>query len=72
MLEIRSIDEADVPEVIELYRAVYGDSFPFPEFYDARWIKKGVFNDDICWVVAVHGGGLQRGPSPAAAWRSSG
>ncbi len=51
-MNVRSIDEADVERVIEIYRAVYGDDFPFQEFYDARWVKKGVFDDDICWMVA--------------------
>lgn len=49
---IRNAEETDVEAVIGLYRAVYGDSFPFREFYDSRWVKKGVFDDDIVWVVA--------------------
>ncbi len=56
MIEIRSITEEDVPRVIELYRAVYEESFPIQDFYDARWIKKGVFDDDICWLLAERKG----------------
>ena len=48
---IREIDEQDVDATIEVYRAVYGDDFPFQEFYDARWVKKGVFDDEIAWFV---------------------
>jgi len=55
---IRPVTEVDVGAVVELYRAVYGDSFPYREFYDAQWIKKGVFDDDMVWVVAEHGGQL--------------
>ena len=51
---IRPACETDVGAVVDLYRAVYGDSFPFREFYDAEWIKKGVFDDDIVWLVAEH------------------
>lgn len=55
---IRPIGEDDVSGVIELYQLVYGDSFPFPEFYDAGWVKKGIFSDDIEWVVAEQDGAL--------------
>jgi len=51
---IRRVAEDDVGAVVELYRAVYGDSFPYREFYDAQWIKKGVFDDDMVWLVAEH------------------
>lgn len=51
-MRVRDIDEYDVERVIAIYRAVYGDDFPFQDFYDARWVKKGVFDDDIVWLVA--------------------
>ena len=50
-MTIKEIDEQHVEGTIEVYRAVYGDDFPFQEFYDARWVKKGVFDDDIAWFV---------------------
>ena len=37
---------------MSLYQTVYGDDFPFQEFYDATWVKKGVFDDKIVWIVA--------------------
>lgn len=52
MVMIRLIQENDIENVIELYKVVYGDDFPFKEFYDASWIKKGVFNENIRWFVA--------------------
>ncbi|MBM3498138.1 MAG: GNAT family N-acetyltransferase [Armatimonadetes bacterium] len=55
-MEIRRIDEQDVEGTIAVYHAVYGDGFPFQEFYDARWVKKGVFDDDIAWFVAEDDG----------------
>ncbi|MBM3473014.1 MAG: GNAT family N-acetyltransferase [Armatimonadetes bacterium] len=55
---IRRIDEPDVEGTIAVYRAVYGDGFPFQEFYDARWVKKGVFDDDIAWFVAEDDDGI--------------
>jgi GNAT superfamily N-acetyltransferase len=51
-MNIRTIYETDVNDVITIYRTVYGDDFPFQEFYDARWVKKGVYDDDIIWLVA--------------------
>jgi GNAT superfamily N-acetyltransferase len=51
-VKVRDIAESDVERVIAIYRAVYGDDFPFREFYDARWVKKGVFDDNVAWVVA--------------------
>ncbi|MBD3292061.1 MAG: GNAT family N-acetyltransferase, partial [Armatimonadia bacterium] len=51
-MRVREIDESDVGRVIEIFRAVYSDDFPFQQFYDARWVKKGVFSDDIIWLVA--------------------
>lgn len=55
---IRRAEEGDVEPVVGLYRSVYGESFPFREFYDARWIKKGIFDDDIIWLVAEDQGRL--------------
>lgn len=49
---MRTIYETDVNDVITIYRTVYGDDFPFQEFYDARWVKKGVYDDNIVWIVA--------------------
>ena len=57
-MTIREIDERDVEQTTEVYRAVYGDDFPFQEFYDARWVKKGVFDDNIEWVVSEQDGGV--------------
>jgi len=57
-MQVRDAHEGDAAGVTELYRAVYGDDFPFQEFYDALWIKKGIFDDDIAWVVAEEGGDL--------------
>ena len=51
-VRIRNIQEEDVQGVIDLYRAVYGDDFPFREFYDAGWVKRGVFSSEIIWIVA--------------------
>ncbi len=53
-VHIRAIQEEDVQDIISLYRAVYGDDFPFKEFYDAVWVKRGVFSPEIVWIVGEH------------------
>ena len=51
--KIRLIEENDVPKIAALYRKVYGEDYPFKEFYDTRWIKRGVFDRNIRWYVAA-------------------
>jgi GNAT superfamily N-acetyltransferase len=53
--EYRAIDEKDIDQVVEIYRACYGDDYPFKDFYEPTWIKKGVFDDSIEWIVATEG-----------------
>ena len=57
-MQIRLIEEGDAEATVELYRAVYGDDFPFQQFYDATWVKKGVFDDSMCWLVGEKDGAL--------------
>jgi len=51
-LEIRRIEERDVDGVIALYRKVYGEDFPFKQFYEPGWVRKGIYDDGIVWNVA--------------------
>ena len=54
---IRPVEELDVPRIATLYRDVYGEDYPFKEFYDTEWIKRGVFDNNISWYVAVQESG---------------
>ncbi|MCG8601636.1 MAG: GNAT family N-acetyltransferase [Verrucomicrobiales bacterium] len=56
-LTIRLVEEGDVPGVAKLYQDVYGDDYPFKEFYDTEWIKRGVFDANIRWFVAAENSG---------------
>lgn len=51
-VDIRPIDEGDIQGVIALYRKVYGDDFPFKQFYEPAWVRKGIYDDNISWIVA--------------------
>ena len=57
-VEIRPIEERDIQGVIALYRKVYGEDFPFRQFYEPGWVRKGIYDDDIAWSVAELDGGI--------------
>lgn len=50
-MKIRPIREEDIEQVIQLFRANYGDDYAIPEFYDPQWVKRGVYSDHILWMV---------------------
>lgn len=61
---IRPITENDVDGVINLYKICYGESYPYQDFYKPHWIKKGIYNDSMYWLIAeevetkiIHGSG---------------
>lgn len=49
---IRLASDQDVDALAALYRAVYGDDYPFTCFYDTAWIKRGVYDRTMRWFVA--------------------
>jgi len=53
---IRSATENDVDAVKNLFVTVYGEDYPFTQFYDTSWLKKAVFDDDTLFWVAVDQG----------------
>jgi CRP/FNR family cyclic AMP-dependent transcriptional regulator len=57
-LEVRLARESDVTRIAAVYRDVYGDDYPFKELYDTEWIKRGVYDREIRWFVAVGEEGL--------------
>lgn len=50
-MNTREIREEDVEQVIQLFRANYGDDYAIPEFYDPQWVKRGIYSDHIIWLV---------------------
>jgi RimJ/RimL family protein N-acetyltransferase len=50
-MNVRAIQESDVEAVIQLFRENYGDDYAMPEFYDPQWVKRGVYSDNIIWLV---------------------
>lgn len=51
-MQIREARESDVPAIREIFRAVYGDEYPYHGFFDEWWLKRSVFTDDILMLVA--------------------
>lgn len=49
---IRSMEERDIPDVINLLNLNYGDDYPDPELYDERWVKRTIYDDNVDWLVA--------------------
>ncbi len=47
----REIREEDIPAVIELFRLNYGDDYALPQFYDNQWVKRGIYSENIIWLV---------------------
>lgn len=62
-ITIRLARDSDVVQIADLYRACYGDDYPFEEFYDHEWIKRGVYDSGIRWYVAEEDGGRLLGSS---------
>lgn len=55
-MNIRPIQEEDIEQVIQLFRANYGDDYALPEFYDPQWVKRGIYSDHIIWLVIEDAG----------------
>lgn len=55
-MNIRPILEQDIEQVIQLFRANYGDDYALPEFYDPQWVKRGIYSDHIIWLVIEDAG----------------
>ena len=48
---VRHVEEVDVPALISLFKLNYGDDYAIPEFYDDRWVKRGIYSDHVIWLV---------------------
>lgn len=55
MVEIREAVESDVDRVRDLFVRVYGEDYPFTDFYNTDWLKKSVFGDDTLFLIAEDG-----------------
>lgn len=52
-VSVRQATEADVAAIREIFHSIYGDDYPYQQFYDEGWLKRSVYTDDIAMLVAV-------------------
>jgi len=52
MIIVREALESDVPQIREVFLAVYGKDYSHPQYYDPKLLKKMVFADDTLLLVA--------------------
>lgn len=52
MIEVRTAVESDAEGIAEVFRAVYGNDYCYPEFYDPALLKKLIYSEDSIVVVA--------------------
>lgn len=57
----REIREEDIPAIINLFRLNYGDDYPLPQFYDNQWVKRGIYSENIIWLVLEEEGEVVAG-----------
>lgn len=53
-MEIREARDSDVEALRDLFIQVYGENYPYSDFYDTEWLKKSVYDDDTLMLVALH------------------
>ncbi len=51
-MDIRKAKENDISQIRELFVSEYGEDYPFQEFYDTEWLKRGIFSDTSNFFVA--------------------
>jgi len=51
-MEIVRAEEADMPQIMDLFIKIYGRDYPFKEFYDTMWLTKSIYSDDNIFMVA--------------------
>lgn len=57
-MNVRPIEERDIEAVINLFRENYGNDYAMPEFYDPQWVKRGIYSDNIIWLVVEDEGAI--------------
>lgn len=49
---IREAREEDVPQILAIFTAIYGEDYPYAGFTDPAWLKRAIYNDDMLMLVA--------------------
>jgi GNAT superfamily N-acetyltransferase len=52
MINVREAGPADAPAVCAIFRACYGEDYPYPQFYDLQLLTRTIYSDDTMLLVA--------------------
>lgn len=55
-MDIRLVGEEDIDGLMALFRAAYGDDYAVRDVYDEVALKRGIYSDNIHWLVAEEDG----------------
>lgn len=50
----RDAEEGDAPAIVGLFRTAYGEGYVHPQIYDAREVKRMIYDDASMILVALH------------------
>ena len=53
MVVVRPAEDQDIEGIREIFLKVYGRDYPYKEFYDTKWLKRAIYNDDGLMLVAL-------------------
>lgn len=51
-INVRPVNEADLPYVRELFYSSYGENYPYKAFYDDEWLKRSIYQDSYLFLLA--------------------
>ncbi|MCP4423469.1 MAG: GNAT family N-acetyltransferase [Chloroflexi bacterium] len=51
-IRVRTVTEADLPAVRDLFYRCYGEDYPYKEFYSDEWLKRSIYQDSYLFLLA--------------------
>ncbi len=51
-IHVRTVAEADLPAVRDLFYRCYGEDYPYKEFYNDEWLKRSIYQDSYLFLLA--------------------
>jgi GNAT superfamily N-acetyltransferase len=54
-IRVRTVAEADLPAVRDLFYRCYGEDYPYKEFYSDEWLKRSIYQDSYLFLLAEKG-----------------
>lgn len=57
-MQVRAVRESDIEGLVALFRSAYGEDYALREVYDHDALKRGIYSDNIHWLVAEDEGAI--------------